>query len=137
MVSNKKFVAATRRAERRRREGPSAVAARYDRRSKRIVVRLRSGLDIAFAPGDAEGLEKGRPDDLDPIEISPSGLGLHFPKLDADLYVPALLEGVLGSRAWMAARLGEKGGKSKSAAKAAASRANGRLGGRPRKTRVS
>ncbi len=62
------------------------------------------------------------------IEISPSGLGLHFSKLDADLYVPALLEGILGSRHWIAARLAKKGGSVRSAAKAGAARANGRQG---------
>lgn len=37
-------------------------------------------------------------------QISPSGLGVHFPRLDADLYIPALLEGFLGSRRWIAAQ---------------------------------
>jgi hypothetical protein len=66
------------------------------------------------------------------IEISPSGLGLHFPALDVDLYLPALLEGYLGSRQWMASAMGKAGGCVTSDAKARASRANGRLGGRPR-----
>jgi hypothetical protein len=35
---------------------------------------------------------------LEPIEITPSGLGRHFPKLDADLCLPTLLEGVFGTR---------------------------------------
>ena len=48
------------------------------------------------------------------IEISPSGLGIHFPRLDADLYLPALLEGFLGSRLWMAAEMGKRGGKATS-----------------------
>jgi hypothetical protein len=43
-------------------------------------------------------LEKAHPADLVDAEISPSGLGVHFPKLDADLYIPALLEGFLGSK---------------------------------------
>src|SRR5260370_37468494 len=124
---------AVKRAERRLRNEPRAIAARYDRRSRRIVVRLSSGLDIAFAPHDAQGLEAATADELGQIEISPSGLGIHFPKLDADLYVPALLEGFFGSRGWMAARLGAKGGKATSPAKVAAARANGRRGGRPRK----
>lgn len=81
----------------------TAVAVRHDRRIGRIVVRLNSGLEVAFPPHEAQGLETAKSSDLDEIEISPSGLGLHFPKLDADLYIPALLEGFNGSREWMTA----------------------------------
>mgnify|MGYP002146897045 CR=1 FL=1 len=70
-------------------------------------------------------------DALADIEISPAGLGLHWPQLDADVYLPALLQGVFGSRTWMAAQLGSAGGQARSPAKAAAARANGRKGGRP------
>jgi hypothetical protein len=133
MVSPRDFDRASARAAQRRRTGPTAVAARYDRRTDRVVISLGSGLEVAFSPRDAEGLERAKPADLAPIEISPSGLGLHFPQLDADLYLPALLEGFLGSKRWMAARLGERGGRATTAAKAAASRANGKRGGRPRK----
>jgi len=73
---------------------------------------------------------------LQAIEVTPSGLGIHFPKLDADLYLPALLKGVLGSRKWMATQLGARGGKSTSLAKRRASRSNGRLGGRPKKIKA-
>jgi len=103
----------------------------------RVVVRLDSGLELAFPPHLAEGLDQAKPDDLVDIEISPSGLGLHFPKLDADLYLPALLEGTLGSRKWMAGLMGKAGGVTKTPAKAAASRQNGKLGGRPRKTAIA
>jgi hypothetical protein len=137
MASGEEFASAVKRAQRRLQAGPVAIAARYDRRSKRVVVRLRSGLDIAFAPADTQGLENARADELEPIEISPSGLGLHFPKLEADVYLPALLDGVMGSATWMAARLGARGGKARTPAKAAAARANGRLGGRPRTSRGS
>ncbi len=112
---------------------PRAVAAHYDRRLGRVVIQLSSKVDVMFAPRDAEGLEKARPAELEAIEISPSGFGIHFPKLDADLYLPALLEGFLGSRKWMAARLGSTGGRSRSAAKRKAAKKNGKLGGRPRK----
>ena len=134
MATRDEIKRANARATRLRNAGPTAISARYDRRSGRVVVRLTSGLDVGFSPGDTQGLETAKPAQLDAIEISPSGLGLHFPKLDADLYLPALLEGVLGSRRWMAAHLGERGGRARSAVKSAASRRNGKLGGRPRKT---
>jgi hypothetical protein len=110
-----------------------AVSARYDRRSGRIVVDLSSRLSVSFSPRDAQGLERAKPSQLEEIEITPSGFGIHFPKLDADFYVPGLLEGLLGSRKWMATRLGQVGGQSRSRAKRAASRSNGKLGGRPKK----
>ena len=69
--------------------------------------------------------------DLAEIEISPAGLDLHWPKLDADVHVPALLQDVLGSKRWMAAEFGAAGGKARSQAKTAAARENGRKGGRP------
>src|SRR5215470_1646634 len=105
--------------------GPRAVAARYDRRRSRVVVSLENGLELAFPPHLAEGLDKAAPADLAAIEISPTGLGLHWPKIDADLYLPALLNGVLGSPRWMAGLMGHKGGRARTAAKAAAARANG------------
>lgn len=67
------------------------------------------------------------------IRISPSGYGIFFPKLDVDIYLPALMEGIFGTKAWMAER-GRKGGQASSKAKKTAARANGKLGGRPRKT---
>ncbi len=112
---------------------PRAVNARYDRRLGRVVIALSSGIDVMFRPQAAEGLEKASPAELDKIEISPSGFGIHFPKLDADLYLPALLEGFLGSRKWMASRMGATGGRSRSVAKRSAAKKNGRLGGRPKK----
>lgn len=110
-----------------------AVSARYDRRAARVRVRLDSGLELAFPPGLAEGLAGASPEDLAEIEVSPAGLGLHWPRLDVDLYLPALLEGVFGSRRWMAARLGAVGGRSRSKAKTDSARENGRKGGRPKK----
>lgn len=112
---------------------PRAERAWYDPRLGRVVVELSTKLAVMFAPGDTEGLEKAAPAELEPIEISPSGFGIHFPKLDADVYLPGLLEGFLGSRQWMAARLGASGGRSRSAAKKKAAKKNGKLGGRPKK----
>jgi len=136
-IAKEEFEAANLRAATVLAKTPTAVAARYDRRADRVVIDLSSHLTISFKPQDAQGLEQGKPAQLAAIEISPSGLGLHFPKLDADLYLPALLEGFLGSRRWMAAQLGKAGGQARSIAKAKAVRANGKLGGRPKKSAVA
>ena len=133
MASRDTFERANERARDLLTRIPRAVSARYDRKTSRIVIHLSSKLIVSFSPSDVEGLEGAKPAQLSEIEISPLGFGIHFPALDADLYVPGLLEGFLGSKAWIASRLGQIGGRSRSKAKKAASRANGRLGGRPRK----
>src|SRR5579863_9190212 len=127
------FSRANQRAKTLQSEIPRAVSAIYDSKSSRVIIHLSSKLIISFAPRDAQGLEHAKPSQLKEIQISPSGFGIHFPKLDADLYVPGLLEGFLGSKSWMASRLGQLGGLSRSRAKKASSRANGKLGGRPKK----
>jgi Protein of unknown function (DUF2442) len=127
-----RFDSAAKRGEERLR-GPQATGAHYDAARDRIVVELSTGIEISFPPKQAQGLESALPDDLSAIEITPSGLGLHFPKLDADIYVPALMEGVLGSAKWMAGQMGRIGGAARSASKAQAARENGKRGGRPRK----
>ena len=83
------------------RQAGHAVSARYDRRSSRVVVNLSTGVQVAFPAALAEGLAGASPVDLSAIEISPSGLGLHWPSLDADLYVPSLLVGIFGSKRLM------------------------------------
>jgi hypothetical protein len=132
-ITRSDFDRATKRMETAMQSAPRAVSARYDRRQAKIVIELSSGLQLVFPPDLAEGLNGRSAADLSEIEITPTGLGLHFPRIDADLYVPALLEGTFGSRSWMASQMGRKGGVSKTPAKRASSRENGKLGGRPRK----
>ena len=132
IITDTQRLAAERRMTAEIRGRPRAVDAAYDEQRDRIVVTLDNGLELAFPPRLAQGLEEAGIDDLRTIEISPLGDGLHWPSLDADLYVPALLQGLLGSRAWTAARMGAAGGRIRSEAKAAAARENGRKGGRPR-----
>ena len=124
---------AEKRMQARLRAQPRATSARYDRRGARILISLSNGLELAIPVSLAQGLDEARPSDLSVIEITPTGLGLHWPRLDADLYLPALLQGIFGTRSWMAKVMGKAGGRSTSSAKQAAARANGKLGGRPRK----
>ena len=132
-ITAEALAAANQRGKAQRAALPVVESVRYDRRIGRIVVAFAGGLEIAFAPRHAQGLEHARPADLERIEISPSGLGVHFPSLDADVYLPSLLDGLLGSRRWMAAENGRIGGVAMTQAKSEAARRNGKLGGRPRK----
>ena len=110
---------------------PRVVAAHYDRKTGRAVIQLSSKLIVSFSPGDVEGLEDAKASQLSEIEISPSGFGIHFRAVDADLYVPGLIEGAFGSGRWIQ-QIGKLGGLSRSASKAKASRENGKRGGRPK-----
>lgn len=109
---------------------PRAAAARYDKRSARVIVDLTNGCTFAFPPRLAQGLEEATDDQLAAIEILGAGYGLHWEALDVDLSIPGLLAGIFGTKAYMARRAGQ----TRSPAKAAAARANGAKGGRPRKT---
>jgi hypothetical protein len=134
LISHKEFLAATRRAKRKQATTPMAIAVHYNKKANRVVISLNTKVEVMFNPSDVQGLEDATPSQLSEIEITPSGFGLYFPQVDADIDVPNLLDGLTGSRKWMAARLGAQGGKARSLAKRTAARANGALGGRPRKS---
>ncbi len=110
---------------------PRAVRAWYQEESERIFIELTNAVVMGFPYQLLQGLEKATASELAEVEITPMGSGLHWESLDADLSVPQLVLGVFGSKAWMT-ELGRQGGRLKSAAKARASRDNGKLGGRPR-----
>jgi hypothetical protein len=109
---------------------PRAVAARYDRSTGRVIVDLENGCTFAFPTHLAQGLEQASADQISAVEILGRGYGLHWEELDVDLSLPGLMAGIFGTRVWMA----RHAGRSTSSAKAAAARANGAKGGRPRKS---
>jgi len=134
MITAEEVRAANRRMKEMQATTPMAVAVQYNKKANRVVISLSTKVEVMFNPSDVQGLENATPTQLSEIEITPSGFGLYFPKLDEGINVPNLLEGTMGSRKWMAARLGAQGGKARSLAKCTAARANGALGGRPRKS---
>ena len=112
---------------------PRAAAARYDRETGRIVLDLTSGCTYAFPARLVQDLHGASDDALAGVQVDGLGFNLHWPALDADLYVPALVSGIFGTRDWMTKALARAAGQATSPAKAAAARSNGAKGGRPRK----
>jgi hypothetical protein len=108
------------------------MSAHYDSKTNHVMVDVNSKLTLTFSPRDVRGLERAEPAELDEIEVLSSGIGIRFPKLDKEVLLPDLLKDLMGTRRWMASRLGRVGGLSRSKAKQVSSSANGALGGRPR-----
>lgn len=87
------------------KDSPVASAATFDPARRRIVVEFSDGRAYAFPPHLVEDLAGADPADLAEIVVDGAGLNLHWPRLDVDLFVPDLLAGVFGTKAWMRARL--------------------------------
>jgi len=115
------LAAITRRTKQRMARRLLAVSAHYDRRGRLVMICLTNGMVVGFPLSVLPGLEHATPADLRRIEIEGGGYGLRIASLDADIAIPALLADHLGSTVM-----------SRAVARASASKANGRLGGRPR-----
>jgi hypothetical protein len=111
---------------------PRAKSVHYDEATDLIVIELKNGAFFSFPPHLAQGLGDGTPEQLNDIWLDASGSSVHWDSLDVDFDIPLLIQGVFGTKAWMA-ELGRKGGQASTPAKARAARENGKKGGRPRK----
>lgn len=119
------------RGRRARAVEPRAKSARYSRVTGRLTVTLTNNAIFGFPARLAPGLDNASEAQLAKVEVSPSGEGLLWPDIDADLSVAGMLRAMLGGKAVMR-ELGRSGGLARSQAKAAAARSNGARGGRPR-----
>lgn len=128
-ITDEEIEAARQRGRVEEETEPRAKSARYDRTTGRIVVELKNDCTFAFPARRAQGLENATDDELAEVEVLGLGYGLHWETLNEDHAVPALLAGMFGTKKYMAG----VAGRATSPAKAAAARANGAKGGRPRK----
>ena len=128
-ITNAQIDAALARGKLALETEPRAESARYDRQLDRMIMELTNGCAFAFPPRVAQGLEQATADQIANVEILGAGYGLHWEELDVDLSIPGLMAGIFGAKAHMARHAGQ----ATSPAKAAAARANGAKGGRPRK----
>ena len=114
-------------------EDPSAlIDARNDSDADAIELAFKGGGSMTIPRTVVPGLESASASKLDAVVVSPAGDSLSWPSLDVDVYVPGLVERAFGTRLF-AASTGRRGGRRRSKAKAAAAKANGAKGGRPRK----
>ena len=132
-LTEKDFKAAEARGREMLETEPRATSAKYDRRTGRVALELVNGCTYLFPVHLVEDLRDATPRDLSVVEVEGHGFNLNWPRLNVDLYVPALVAGEFGTRSWMNRALARQAGRSTSHAKAAAARANGAKGGRPRK----
>lgn len=83
------------------KRGPVAVSVHYDPDSRQIAILLRSGLELRVALGDVDGLEGASDEQLAAVEIEPPGLTLRWDSLDAELFLPYLVDEKLGDGRWV------------------------------------
>lgn len=132
-LSESEFEAITARTAEEKRHRPRAIRVGFDAARRRVWIEMTNGLEVAFDPERQQVLQGAADAQLQEVEVSGRGSAIYFPGLDASVYIPSLLQGVTGTRGWMAEQLGRAGGSVKSERKAAASAENGKKGGRPRK----
>ena len=101
-----------------------------------LILKMSDGHRLCIPREDLQGLQNASKQDIAKVEILGNGTGLHWPTLDVDLYVPALLRHIYGTRSWMA-QLGRRGGAAKTVSKVAAAKANGLKGGRPKRKELA
>jgi hypothetical protein len=103
-----------------------AISADYDPRRDALVLTMRSGASALIPRSLIPVVADADPQLAADIELSPMGTSIRFPALDADFAVQGLIR-----RAFGVNEANRIAGATKSSARAAASRANGRKGGRP------
>lgn len=120
----------------RERTATKIKSAHYNPKNDRIVTELSTGAILAVPRRVIPGFAKASKSALVDIEITPEGEGLWSEILDDGVLLEQLIVLTAG-----AATLGSIGARlnagKKSPARAAASRANGAKGGRPRKNVAS
>lgn len=97
-IDRTRFRGARARGEARRKDPWAVVDARYDRRSETVILMFGSGASMTIPRGVIPGLECEPVSALETLVLSPAGDVLRWPLLDADVYLPGLVERAFGNQ---------------------------------------
>ena len=129
--------AAKRRGDHALKTEPLATAVKYDHRTRSVIVSLNKGHTLSVPVKLLEIVATAAREDLQQVEILGPGTAIEWPTLDQQFSVMGLLKGIFGFPPWMKTltKPGEPvAALSRNTTKnAAAARANGAKGGRPKK----
>lgn len=128
-VSDAELDRQVRDAEKRGASEPEATSARF--RNGQVHVALASGWSFAFDPKMFSEFADATENDLKQIGLW-GRYTLGCPPLDVHLGIGSIIFELIGEK-FLNAEIARRNGSSTSTKKKAASRANGKLGGRPRK----
>jgi len=93
---DKEFERAVQAGEEANATEARGMAVRYDPERKEILVSLRLGGDLTLRTEFVPILRGRSDEELADVELTPSGAGLHWERLDVDLSIPSLIEGNYG-----------------------------------------
>ena len=80
---------------------PRATAVKYDKKSNRIIVDLKTGISFMFPVNLTEELLDASEEELKQVKVLADGFAIYWETLDVALSVPDLLMGIFGSKSWM------------------------------------
>jgi hypothetical protein len=104
-----------------------AKTIRYRPGPDAFELELRSGVTLVIPRGLIVEFEHATASDLRAVTLTPSGSTITCEPLDVDISVPGIVRELTEAASWLA-----RAGSRKTPEKAAAARANGAKGGRPR-----
>ena len=81
---------------------PVAIAARYEPRSRRLLISLENGCAMQIPVSLIEGLSDATSSQRSDVRVIGHGTALEWQSLDLHLSVEGLMSGLFGTRKWMA-----------------------------------
>jgi hypothetical protein len=97
----RQYAEATVRGEEEMARAPKAASAKFDAKTKRLIIELKTGVTFAIPTDLVQGLRDAPAAEIGEVELWSDGMYLHWEKLDVDFQVSSLMRGVFGTPKWM------------------------------------